>query len=536
MNGLGRLVERARATAGQAAAEARAFVRRLRTGTLRAYLRLRSATLALHLSILTYAVIIAAIALVGALQALFLRQFLFAETARSLHQELMNVPAEAWIWLASPSGSSATSGPPFRLGPLPFLAARGSLAYVDPTGQVHPIYAPHGLPVLSRETYEAMLNFGVPASAYQLASTSHGRDLVVTALIGPPDRPLGLAQVSVPTSEIDAMVARQMLLYGVVAFAVLVAALAAYRALIRRALVPLHRVVEHAQRIDAGNLDERFEVRPGMQAEVRSLAASFNGMLDRLGRAFRAERDAKERMRQFVADASHELRTPLTALSGYLEVLQKGRDFTEEEWRDALQQMHGEAKRLAGLVEQMLRLARAEDVRASWASDKREDVRLGTLVMSLDALWRGLCGPRELTYRIEGDPAVHADPDALKQVLFNLVQNAAQHTPAAGGHIVISVRGDEAEAKLAVADNGVGIPKAHQPHVFERFYRVDEARSREKGGAGLGLAICKAIVEAHGGRIKCESEPGEGAVFTVTLPAARPNRRGAEEGWAWKSK
>ncbi|MBF8376748.1 HAMP domain-containing protein [Alicyclobacillus mali] len=527
MSAVARFAHVAAVTARRAAGGVRAFARRLLAAVSQAYVRLRSATLALHLSLVTYAVMIAAIALVGALQALFLRQFLLAETARSLHQELMDVPAQAWIWLANESSGAEASGPPFRLGPLPFLAARGSLAYVDPSGQVHPIYAPHGLPVLSRETYEAMLNFGVPASAYQLASTSHGRDLVVTALIGPPDRPLGLAQVSVPTSEIDAMVARQMLLYGVVAFAVLVAALAAYRALIRRALVPLHRVVEHAQRIDAGNLDERFEVRPGMQAEVRSLAASFNGMLDRLGSAFWAERDAKERMRQFVADASHELRTPLTALSGYLEVLQKGGDFTDEEWRDALQQMHGEARRLAGLVEQMLRLARAEDVRASWAGDKRERVRLGTLVMSLDALWRGLCGSRELTYRIEGDPAVFADPDALKQVLFNLVQNAVQHTPEEGGEIVISVWTDGCEAKLAVADNGTGIPKVHQPHVFERFYRVDEARSRAKGGAGLGLAICKAIVEAHGGRIACESEPGEGAAFTVTLPVAGTDGDGA---------
>lgn len=484
--------------------------------------RLRSATLALHLSLVTYAVMIAAIALVGALQALFLRQFLFAETARSLHQELMDVPVQAWLWLANAPGSAAADGPPFRLGPLPFLDARGSLAYVDPTGQIHAIYAPHGLPVLSRAAYEAMLNFGVPASAYQVASTSHGRDLVVTAVIGPPDRPLGLAQASVPTSVIDAMVARQMLLYGVVAFAVLVAALAAYRALIRRALVPLRRVVEHAQRIDAGNLDERFDVGPNMQAEVRSLAASFNGMLDRLAHAFRAERDAKERMRQFVADASHELRTPLTALSGYLEVLQKGGEFSEEEWREALQQMHGEARRLAGLVEQMLRLARAEDVRASWADGRRERVRLGSLVTSLDALWRGLCGARQLVYDIEGDPAVFADPDAIKQVLFNLVQNAAQHTPEAGGRIAISVRSDGREVRLAVADNGAGIPKAHQSRVFERFYRVDEARSRAKGGAGLGLAICRAIVEGHGGNIECESEPGAGAVFTVTLPAARP--------------
>ncbi|SIT03935.1 sensor histidine kinase [Alicyclobacillus vulcanalis] len=503
------------------AARAAAALRRAAQAVRSGWLRLQSATLALHLSLVTYAVMIAAFALVGALQALFLRQFLFAETARSLHQELMDIPAQTWLWLASSSegGGQAPSAPPFRLGPLPFLAAHGSLAYIDPTGQIHVIYAPHGLPALPRDTYEAMLNFGVPPSAYELASAGHERDLVVTALIGPPDRPLGLAQVSVPTSEIEGMVARQMMLYGVVASAVLVAALAVYQATIRRALAPLRRVVEHAQRVDAQSLDDRFEVSPGMQAEVRSLAASFQAMLQRLARAFQAEREARERMRQFVADASHELRTPLTALSGYLEVLQKGGDFTEGEWREALQQMHLEARRLTGIVEQLLRLARAEEVGGSLALGKRERVPLASLVTSLDPLWRGLCGARELRYDFTGDPAVFADPDALKQVLFNLMQNAVQHTPEQGGRITIAVRADGGEVKLAVADNGAGIPKMHQPHVFERFYRVDEARSRAKGGAGLGLAICKAIVEAHGGRIECESEPGAGAVFTVTLPA-----------------
>ncbi|KRW91070.1 hypothetical protein SD51_11340 [Alicyclobacillus tengchongensis] len=481
--------------------------------------RVREKPLSLQLVMASLLLLSGVMAIIGGVQAVFMRQFLYQQTARSLHQDIMSTPGQVWMWLATQAASS-TAGPAIHMQPMPFLEPGGTIAYVDMTGNVHPILASARVPVLPRQDYEAMLTFGVGLASYRLVATNVGQELVVTSIIGRPDNPTGLVQISVPTATLNTMVWRQLRLYGVIAFAALAVGSILYIPLVRRTLVPLRRVVDHAHRFNIGNLEERVPLAKGMQAEVKSLATSFNAMLDRIATAFQAEREAKEQMRQFVADASHELRTPLTAIGGYIEVLLRGGEFTTTELQDALRQMHGETRRLSSLVQQLLELAQVDQTEGdAYRQLPFGDVDIARLVVDMKPILEMIVQGRDLRLEVPVSAVmVRGNAAALRQVIMNLVQNAAQHTSPANGRIALVVKNVPGKAQLCVADNGVGVAKEHQVRLFERFYRVDSARSRANGGAGLGLAICKSLVEVHHGEIWCESEPGQGATFVVELP------------------
>jgi heavy metal sensor kinase len=274
-----------------------------------------------------------------------------------------------------------------------------------------------------------------------------------------------------------------------------------------RALSPIDKLTRLARRISAEDLGQRLNIRLA-DDEVGRLARTFDEMTARLDDAF-------HRQRQFTADASHELRTPLTVLKGQIDVaLQRERDV--EAYRQVLRAANEEVDRMIRLVGSLFTLARAD---AGQIPIAREPVNLGDLVASAVEQVRRSAEQKELTLSVQRGPTtiLRADEDLLLQLLLNLLDNAIKYSPAAGS-VTVGWSADAERVKLWVRDTGVGIPAEHVPRIFDRFYRVDKARSRAEGGAGLGLSICRWIVEAHGGSISVESVPRQGATLTVVLP------------------
>ncbi|MCH7616406.1 MAG: ATP-binding protein [Chloroflexi bacterium] len=234
------------------------------------------------------------------------------------------------------------------------------------------------------------------------------------------------------------------------------------------------------------------------------------------GRALRPIRQAMDAQRTFVADASHELRTPLALIRANAEIMKReGAGESAESVDDIIK----EADHLNYLIGQMLTLARADVSEAPFAS---EDVDLSHLAGDVVREAQVLAREKAITLVYEGESGLHVlgDGQRLREVLLILLDNAFKYS-AEGGSVKVRLTADGAAARLAVADNGHGIPAADLPHVFDRFYRVDKARSREMGGTGLGLAIARWIAEEHGGSIRLESTAGEGTTVTVELPAAK---------------
>jgi two-component system OmpR family sensor kinase len=275
-------------------------------------------------------------------------------------------------------------------------------------------------------------------------------------------------------------------------------------AAVRRTLRPLRRMSAEAEAIEATRDLSRRVAHGGPQDEVGRLAENFDRMLERLEDAFRSQR-------RFLSDASHELRTPLTVMRGQLELLEEG--LRGPEAHRSLALVGEELERMRRIVEDLLLLARLDE----GIPLAREPVEVELVVR--EALLRGMqLARRDSRVDVEPGLSAVADHERLLQVLTNLVTNAIRH---AGEDATISItgrrRGDL--AVVEVADTGPGIPPAELPHVFERLYRGERARTGAPGGAGLGLAIASSLVRAMGGDISARSEPGEGATFTVRLPA-----------------
>ena len=267
----------------------------------------------------------------------------------------------------------------------------------------------------------------------------------------------------------------------------------------------------------------------GPRDEVGELASTFDDMLGSIERVTNAQR-------RFIADASHELRAPLTTIKGSLEFLRRAPDLPESERADVLEDAYTEADRMAALVSDLLLLARADAAVGSEPGPpaasiddhmrgRRETVELDQLALDIFRHGRAQLLARhraqlQLTIESLEPEAVLADPGQLRQVLLILLDNAIKYTPS-GGKVSISVNRQGGKAALSISDTGIGIEPEVQPHIFERFYRGDQARARDQHGSGLGLAIAKWIVAAHNGELTVTSEPGKGSVFTVLLPAMR---------------
>jgi len=275
------------------------------------------------------------------------------------------------------------------------------------------------------------------------------------------------------------------------------------------ALGPIQRITETARRITAKNLDERIAV-PNPGDELGRLAETLNAMITRLEHAFDA-------MRQFTADASHELLTPLTAMRTETEIALRA-ERPADQYRRVLTSVLEEVERMTRLADDLLLLSR-EDARLEPAA--RGPVRLDKLVCGVAEHMEVVATEAGLKLKVGGLPPVSVlgDADGLRQVFFNLLDNAVKYTRP-GGSVAVAGRQEGPSAIIEVSDTGIGIPPECLPRVFDRFFRVDKSRSRQMGGAGLGLSIAKALVERHGGRIEAESSTGKGSTFRVSLPIA----------------
>lgn len=280
----------------------------------------------------------------------------------------------------------------------------------------------------------------------------------------------------------------------------------------RRALAPVDRITQTAQRISIQNLEQRLQV-PDTSDELQRLSQTLNEMLARLDESVR-------RMTQFTADASHELRTPISLIRTTAEIAVR-RPRTSEEYRQALDEILGEAERTSQVVESLMWLARADSGKEHL---DRETAELSGIVRSAAGPGEKLARSRDVAFSIElpSQPTpVHADAPALRRALLILMDNAAKYTPA-GGWVRVEAGRRDGCAVVSVADSGIGIAPEDLPHIFDRFWRADKARSRDQGGAGLGLSIARRIATVHGGDIKVESQLGKGSVFTLVLPLESP--------------
>ena len=306
------------------------------------------------------------------------------------------------------------------------------------------------------------------------------------------------------------------LLYGLamvqVVISVLVLALLALLSyyVVRQAMAPLREVERTAGEIAAGDLDRRVPAWP-RTTEVGQLAYALNTMIGQLQESVETARSKEEQMRRFVGDASHELRTPLTSVRGYTELYRSG---ATDDVDMVFTRIEDESRRMSLLVEDLLALTRAEGSRL-----ELKTVDLLELALSVASSARAAFPGREVKVSNETSsiPVVEGDASRLHQVLLNLISNGLTH----GGPeatVTVTLRLEDDDVVVTVADDGRGMSPETASHIFERFYREDASRSRASGGSGLGLAIVKSLVEKHGGTIAVESAEGEGSAFMVHLP------------------
>ncbi len=333
-----------------------------------------------------------------------------------------------------------------------------------------------------------------------------------------------IAVAAVPRREAAAPRHRLVMVEHIVGGAVILAILVLGRLVILIGLRPLQRIGRVAAEIAHGDLSRR--VAPDDErTEVGRLGRSLNEMLAQIESAFADRARSEARLRSFIADASHELRTPLAAIRGYAEVFRLGAASDPETLGRAMARIESEATRMGVLVEDLLLLAELDQ----GARPRREPVDLGELAREAAFDARAASGePRTITVHTsesDGPLVVAGDPDRLRQVLGNLVRNAVIHTPA-GTAVEISVHRSGDRVDLSVRDHGRGLPPGDPEKLFERFWRSESGRRRGPGGAGLGLAIVRAIVDAHDGSVTAAAAPGAGARFTVSLPATPGTRLG----------
>jgi heavy metal sensor kinase len=289
--------------------------------------------------------------------------------------------------------------------------------------------------------------------------------------------------------------------------AIVLAAVGGYR-LAHRALAPVRAITTKAREITAARLEDRLPVMNPAD-EFGQLAVVFNEVLGRLQESF-------DRLKRFTSDASHEMRTPLTAMRSVGEVALHNH-LQPAQYREVIGSMLEEGDRLTKLLESLLTLARTDQINPSLP---RTAIDASGITREVGELMQSLTEENSQSLVVEADQPlmVEAEPSLLRQALVNLVDNASKYTPTDGTIRMRTLLMPTDEVAIEVSDTGLGIAPEHHSKVFDRFYRVDKARSRETGGVGLGLALAKSAVELNGGRIELESEPGKGSTFRVVLP------------------
>jgi two-component system, OmpR family, heavy metal sensor histidine kinase CusS len=381
-------------------------------------------------------------------------------------------------------------------------------AQATPDGNLIEVRDPKGQQILSSKVVALeRAGAGTTRSVFgdQKTGRAHYRTYVTNAVVkGSPFQIL----VATPLRETRSILRDlHILLLWTAPAVLLIAALGGYW-ISRRALAPVDEITQAGRSIGIQNLSQRLTV-PATGDELQRLSETWNDMLARL-------ESAVKRLSQFTADASHELRTPIALIRTTAELTLR-RERSPETYREALSEIVAESERTSRLVEDLLLLARAD---AGLPALPLENLELTPLVRDICQQGQVLAEARQLqisTDLPEEPVFVQANDPALRRLLLLLVDNAVKYTPA-GGRITVSVGQDRAGATLAVRDTGIGIPDSALPHVFERFYRADESRNRDAGGAGLGLSIAKWIAERHHASLEAESVLGQGSTFRIRFP------------------
>ncbi len=319
---------------------------------------------------------------------------------------------------------------------------------------------------------------------------------------------VNLVQVGTSLDSVhDTLKNLKIFLFTAVPLVLLVATLFG-RLMARRALKPVSKIIQTARDVGGGaDLSKRIPV-PEVQDELGQLAATFNDMMDRLESSF-------SQVRQFSSDASHELRTPLTVLQGQNElVLNKERDV--EEYQEVIASNLEEINYMSKVLEDLFILSRSDENQIQLEC---KPMNLREVIDEVFGHAEALADEKNIKISIAFLEPVQINGDAirLRQMIWNILHNAIKYTQP-GGQIKISLEEKEDSAFLTIQDTGIGIPEEHLPNIFDRFFRVEKSRSRQEGGSGLGLSICKHIVEAHKGQIDVESQLGIGTKFKIRLP------------------
>jgi two-component system OmpR family sensor kinase len=339
--------------------------------------------------------------------------------------------------------------------------------------------------------------------ATETVSAGEGAKLRILASPLPVEDDTLLLEVAQPSGYIETTMNQARWIIIVSILVALVLSILLGRLVFRGALSPVSQLTQTARSIENGrDLSQRVGYR-GPMDEIGQLASTFDHMIERLDGVFKSQE-------HFVADASHELRSPLTVIRGNLDLIKRSRSETER--RESLKAIESETARMTKVVADLLSLAETDSGRL----EEPQAVPLKAVLNDEMKRAQTVSGSRKIVIRHAEDLTVRGDKHRLRQLLGNLIDNAIRHTPE-DGTISLALYQDGEWARLEVADTGVGIPGEELPHIFDRFYRVDKARSRERGGAGLGLALVKQIAEQHRGRVSVESTLGGGSTFTVWL-------------------
>ncbi len=330
---------------------------------------------------------------------------------------------------------------------------------------------------------------------------------IVTVPIVEGPRITNIVQVASSLEDVEKALKTLLLILSITIPSLLAVASVGGHFLANRALRPVDDVANTARAITSHNLNKRIRIKK-TKDEIGRLAETFNEMISRLDESFR-------KTRQFSADASHELKTPLTVLKGEIEVaLRRAR--TDDEYRTILRSNLEEINNMTRVVDDLLLLSRADTGEVPLT---KSTVDLSEFLSEIQVQAQLLATPKSIDIHFHDNQQVHilADPLRLKSMMLNLIENGIKYS-LPGGRIDIALDKTDGFAVITVTDQGIGIPQEALPHIFDRFYRVDKARSRQEGGSGLGLSICKWIAEAHGGNISARSDLGKGSVFVIRIP------------------
>jgi two-component system OmpR family sensor kinase len=397
------------------------------------------------------------------------------------------------------------------------LPAQFLVEVVAADGQVSMAGGPLGSADGPRLSAAQLSDVGTPFTAAAAGTSGDSWRVLVEHLSGG-----GHLVIASSLGDLDSAVTRLEIADALAAAAAAVLLAGLGLPLVRASLAPLREIESTAAAIAGGDLSRRIDHTSG-KTEVGRLAEALDMMLASIEAAYRARADgearaleSQDRMRRFIADASHELRTPLTSMRGLAEYgLQQGGEAGPGELLRLMSLIARDAGRMGRLVDDLLLLARFDAGRAL----DRQPVDLASIAAEAVQQARIVAADRAITLEAAEPVIVDADAERLRQIIDNLIGNAIQHTPG-GTPVAVTVTGEPGSGRLTVADQGPGMTQEQALHVFERFYRTDDARTRAQGGAGLGLAIAASLAAAHGGELTVDTQPGRGAAFHLRLPQA----------------